>query len=361
MEFAGWEMPLQFSGISDEHLHARSQAVIFDVSHMGEILVCGPGAQEFLNYAATNNVSRISPGQAQYSLLLNEQGGVVDDIIIYQLALNSYLLCVNASNRAKDFLWLSKIQSDFVSQVSVEDVSDQYSQIALQGPKAQQCLTDVVDLAPKDAITSAFPAFTHRSLLLREDISPGLSERERRVLVARTGYTGEDGFEIYCSPEVAESVWRKLLAIDVVKPAGLGARDTLRLEAAYPLRGHELRDDIVAMSSRVGRFIDMGKDSFLGKDALEASVNAKPQYQLAGFKLVDPGVARADCLVELGDGKNVGWVSSGTKTPSLPHPIALAFVKAEVLAEGSPLFANVRGRHLKLERTKTPFYSRSAL
>jgi aminomethyltransferase len=312
LDFAGWALPVRYSEIIEEHHAVRLAVGIFDVSHMGEILVEGSEAEAALNYLTSNDVSKLYDGKAHYSCILNESGGVVDDIIIYRLAQDRFLIVVNAANTEKDFSWM--LEHNKFPQVKISNVSSQYAQIALQGPKA-------VSLA---------------SRLFRRDLSQiqrfhfeNVTLDSEELLIARTGYTGEDGFEFYCRPEIAASLWRKILELgkeDGIRPCGLGARDSLRLEAAYPLYGHELQDNWSALESGLGWIIKLNKPDFIGKDALVSQKQAGVNRQLVGLKVIDAGLVREGYLLFDEDTNQVGLVTSGTKTPSLDYPIAMALV-----------------------------------
>jgi aminomethyltransferase len=355
-EFGGWEMPVRYSGLSEEHHCVRDHVGLFDVSHMGEIFVTGEKAFEFLQYVTTNDLSTISVGQAQYALLCNEQGGVVDDIISYFISENQYLLCVNASNAQKDYEWLiSQKEKLNFSSLEISNLSDSYGQIAVQGPKARALVSEVFD-------SEIFPGQTEISKLEPFHFSYQQTTGEPfSLLIASTGYTGEDGFEIFCLAEETPRIWEQLLekgAKHSVQPIGLGARDTLRLEVAYPLHGHELRDDLIALSSNVSWTIKFDKGSFVGKEALEASKKVGIENRLIGFEIEDRGIAREGAKILDEKANEIGWVSSGTMTPTVGRAIGLAFVNRKKFAESEEILAEVRGKHLKLRHVKLPFYRR---
>ena len=352
-EFGGWEMPVQYSGVIDEHNTVRRAAGLFDVSHMGEISVRGPQAFTFLQHAVTNDLSRLHPGEAQYSLLLNEQGGVVDDIIVYQFAADDYFLCVNAANAEKDFQWLNKNK---IKDVLVENLSGSYAQLALQGPRAREIIALIPGLDKLDYALAAFPSFTFR----RSSVS--LAGKSEPVIVASTGYTGEDGFEIFCPPKAVQALWEALMKAGAsfgIKPIGLGARDTLRLEACYPLHGHELRDDLPAVGCGVDWVIKLRKPNFIGREALLERIEEGIGYQLIGFEVADAGIVRGDTLLYDED-KQVGWTSSGTKTPTLNKAIGLGFVEPGLSAVGTVLQADVRGRRVSVRVIPRPFYKKGS-
>ena len=351
-EFGGWEMPVSYSGLIDEHQTVRSAAGIFDVSHMGEISVCGPQAFAFLQHIASNDLSKLKPGFAQYSLLLNPNGGVVDDIIIYMLAPENYFLCVNAGNTNKDWSWISEANS---FGAKIENLSPAYGQIALQGPLAREILGRCLQLSASMFAPENFPAFSFKM------VHHTLDGKKTELLVACTGYTGEDGFEIFCPAAATAALWQALLAAGTplgLKPAGLGARDTLRLEVCYPLHGHELSDDVSALSSGVGWVIKFDKGEFVGRSALMTERAGGLKHQLVGLEVLDRGIVREGAPVYHDDEK-IGWVSSGTMTPTLNKSVALAFVPPQFAKVGTKLTAEVRGKRLAVQVIKKPFYKRS--
>ena len=279
-------MPVLYSGVVDEHITVREAVALFDVSHMGELRVRGPEAFAFLQYITSNNIAKLYPGKAQYTLLLNESGGVVDDIIVYMFAENDYFPCVNAANTAKDFAWLKKHNTYGAELI---DQSNEYAQIAVQGPKARGTLAQLLGSDAAAFSIESFPSFTFQGQSLN------LQNSRVELLIASTGYTGEDGFEIFCAPEHAISLWDALLSAGSafgIKPAGLGARDSLRLEACFPLHGHELADSIPALSANVAWAIKFSKGDFLGKEALLGLKEKGVSPKLVGFEVVDPGIAR---------------------------------------------------------------------
>ena len=347
--FAGWLMPVQYTGIVDEHRTVRSAAGLFDLGHMGQVRVTGPDALPYLQLVSTNDVSVLAPGDAQYSLLPNEQGGVIDDIIIYRLPDEpGYLVVVNASNHAKDVAWLQRERAARPElEVEVDDVSDSLGMIAIQGPMAAEIVAEL-----SDTDLSGLAPF--QSLRVRVAGLP--------VLVARTGYTGEDGFEFYVSHEQTVALWDSLLAAGKsrnLKPIGLGARDTLRLEARMPLYGNELADDISPLEAGVGWAVKLGKGPFIGREAIAAVKELGPPRRTVGFELLErAGSARHGYPVKLDD-REVGVVTSGAHSPTLGDEIGLALVAADVAGVGKLLEIVIRGRPVKAEQVKLPFYRRS--
>lgn len=353
-EFGGWEMPVQYSGLVDEHNTVREKVGMFDVSHMGEVSVKGPQALEALQYMTSNNVSKLFPGKAQYSLLTNEQGGVVDDIIVYHLADGEYLVCVNAANADKDFAWMTQ-QNAF--DCIIENVSAEYAQIAVQGPAAASVVTELLELSDDELSSDNFPFFC-----FQETHSQGAKLKDIDLLLARTGYTGEDGFEIFCAAEESTRIWDGLMEVGKaygLKPAGLGARDTLRLEACLPLHGHELSDDINALESGLGWVVKLKKGEFIGRDVLEKVKKEGPERKLVGFRVLDKGIVRDGAPIFTAEGTKIGISTSGTKTPTVGVAIGLGFVEAAHAEIGTVLLAEVRGKSLKIELVPTPFYRRS--
>jgi aminomethyltransferase len=347
--FAGWLMPVQYSGVMDEHRTVRSAAGLFDLGHMGQVRVTGADALPYLQLITTNDAAVLEPGDAQYSLLPNEQGGVIDDIIVYRLPDEpGYLVVVNAANHAKDVAWMLQQQSARRElEVDVEDVSDSLGMIAIQGPAAAEI---VAGLTETD-LSGLEPFHSRRATVA------GLP-----VLVARTGYTGEDGFEFYVPQEQTAALWDALLAAGAprgLKPIGLGARDTLRLEARMPLYGNELADDISPIEAGLGWAVKLDKGSFIGREAIAAVKESGPSRRTVGFQLLErAGSARHGYPVERG-GRRVGVVTSGAHSPTLGAEVGLALVDADVAGVGKPLEIVIRGRPVRAEQVKLPFYRRA--
>jgi aminomethyltransferase len=346
--FAGWLMPVQYTGIVDEHRTVRSAAGLFDLGHMGQVRVTGTDALPYLQLITTNDVSALSPGDAQYSLLPNEQGGVIDDIIVYRLPDEpGYLVVVNAANHAKDVAWMQQQRSTHPElEVDVDDVSDELGMIAIQGPAAAPIVAELTetDLSGLDHFQIA-----------RATVA-GLP-----VLAARTGYTGEDGFEFYVPQEQTVALWNALFAAGAtwgLKPIGLGARDTLRLEARMPLYGNELADDISPIEAGLGWAVKLGKGPFIGREAIAAVKESGPPRRTVGFQLLErAGSARHGYPITC-DGRDVGVVTSGAHSPTLGSEIGLALVEADVAGVGRPLEVIIRGRPVRAEQVKLPFYRR---
>ena len=341
IDFGGWEMPVQYQGILEEHRAVRERAGIFDVSHMGELEVTGPGALEALQSLTPNDVGKLPDGRCHYSAFLTERGTFVDDLLVYRRAEDSYLLVVNASNTLKDFQWAA---SRARAGARVENKSDDYALLAVQGPKAASLLARVASRDPSD-----LPYYGFRRTAISG--APGL--------VSRTGYTGEDGFEVYLAPDAAERVFRALLEAgreDGVVPCGLGARDTLRLEARMTLYGNDIDDTVTPWEADLGWIVKMNKGDFLGRDALVRQKAEGVRRKLVGFEMVDRGIARHGYPATTAAGEGV--VTSGTHSPTLGKPIGLALLPAEAAAVGNEFEVDIRGRKARARTVPTPFYKR---
>jgi aminomethyltransferase len=342
--FAGWDMPVEYSGIVNEHNAVRARAGIFDVSHMGQIEIAGKGALAAVQRVSSNDASKLAVGQAQYTGLLTPAGTYVDDMIVYRMAQNHFMLVVNASNVAKDYGWISE-QIKTVGDAAAVDSSSRYALIAIQGPASIEVLQQLATVE----LNEIQPFwFAHGEVA------------GARVTIARTGYTGEDGFEIFVPPNQAEMVWRGLLeagrSVDIV-PVGLGARDTLRLEAAMRLYGNDIDESTTALEAGLGWTLGWDKD-FIGRDALREQKAKGLTRRLAGFEMVDRGIARHGYPV-MQNGKPVGVVTSGTHTPFLKKAIGMAYVPIELSPVGTEIEIDVRGRLSKARVVPLPFYKRA--
>ena len=337
VDFAGWEMPVQYQGVIEEHRAVRTAAGIFDVSHMGEVRVQGPGAEAFLQCLTPNDVSKLAPGRAHYSGLLTDAGTYVDDLLIYRIGAEEFLVVVNASNADRDFEWIASRASG----VQVTNESDRWALIALQGPKAVEMLRP---LAPPAAMDLKYYGF------LQGEVAG------RPALISRTGYTGEDGFELYVAPGDAPAIWRRLLEAGAL-PAGLGARDTLRLEASMALYGHEIDESTTPFEAGLAWVVKMNKGDFQGREALAAQQAEGPRRKLIGFEVQGRGIARQGHAVKW-DGRAVGTVTSGTWSPTFEKAIGMAYVPVELAAPGTPLEIDVRGKGLSAAIVEIPFYRR---
>jgi aminomethyltransferase len=341
VEFAGWEMPVQYAGILDEHAAVRTRVGLFDVSHMGEVVFRGPRALEALNRAFTNDLSKAADGQAQYGCLCRDSGGIVDDVVVYRRAADDLLVCVNAANRAKDFEWLRA----HAGGADVTNESDAWAQLALQGPLAAQVLQRLTQLNLSAMKTYRFTTGEVVGI---------------HALVARTGYTGEDGFEVFVPSEQGPRLWAALMEAGLpekIAPAGLGARDSLRLEMAYRLYGSDMDDGTTPLEAGLAWAVKLDKGDFVGRDALVKQKESGLPRKLVGFTLTDPGIPRHGYPV-LQDGRKVGDVTSGTKSPTLGSSIGLAYVPTALAAEGSGFAVEIRGRAAAARVVKTPFYTR---
>lgn len=349
IDFGGWDLPVQFSGIKNEHEATRTKAGLFDVSHMGEITVRGSKAAEFLQRMTTNDISKLSPKRAHYTFLCYENGGVVDDLIIYMLGENNYLLVVNAANTAKDFEWLTNHNNYDSNELELKDESDKFGLLAIQGPLAESILQEVTDT---DLSEVKFFQF-------KDNVA--IHSIEDKALISRSGYTGEDGFEIYIAPESVGKLWNLLLDKGVDKglvPAGLGARDTLRFEANLPLYGQELTENISPIEAGLKFAVKVDKEAdFIGKDALQKQVTDGPERKIVGIEMIDKGIPRTEYEVLFED-KVIGHVTSGTQSPTLGKNVGRAIIDAEYAEVGKELLIQVRKRQLKAQIVATPFYKR---
>lgn len=344
VEFAGWEMPVEYKGLIDEHLAVRTKAGLFDVSHMGEIMVEGPEALAFVQYLTPNDVARLSPGQVQYTALTTAKGTFVDDMLVYCLNVpDRYLLVVNAANTDKDFAWVKEKAASF--NVKVTNLSDEYSQLALQGPLAQeilQPLTDI-DLSQMKSFHFAFGKVA------------GID-----CLVSRTGYTGEDGFEIYTTSSTPEVIWKAIIVKGTPKgllPVGLGARDTLRLEAKLMLYGNDIDEETTVLEADLKWIVKFQKGDFLGKEALEKQLQEGLKRKLVGFELLDKGIARPHYPAFI-NGQKVSEVRSGTFSPFLKKAIGLLYLPIEHTEIGTEFEIGIRDKMVKARVVPTPFYKR---
>ena len=373
VDFGGWDMPVQYTaGVIEEHMRTRTAAGLFDVSHMGEIWVEGPDAIAFVNRLTTNDVTKLVDGQAHYSALTNENGGVVDDLLVYRFDQEKLLLVVNAGTTDKDWAWINKWSGDTPVPMSAEhenslgggtadwdksvpapavnltNASSDYCQIAVQGPKAVGILQQLTE-TNLDEIKYYWFTTGHVDGV--------------EAIISRTGYTGEDGFEVYADAKYAVQLWNKMLETgrygdtDGILPAGLAARNTLRLESAMSLYGHELDDDITPLEAGLGWITKLQKSDFIGRDALVALKEKGLTRKLVGFEMTDRGIARDGFDIYINDEK-VGYVTSGSPAPFLKKNIGLAFLPVEFANIGQEIRIDVRGKYLAAEVVSTPFYRR---
>lgn len=332
IEFAGWHMPVQYTGIVAEHQAVRSSAGLFDLSHMGELWITGPDALANVQFLTTNDASRLKPGMAQYTFLTNEAGGIVDDLILYCTAPNEYLLVVNAANTEKDRTWITE---RLKGNAAIDDRSDSTALIAVQGPSAQRVLSSLTD-----ADLAAIKSFRF--------VNAELAGVE--VLLARTGYTGEDGFECILAADQAHALWNRLMEAGEpygLVPVGLGARDTLRLEASLPLYGNELTDETTPYEAGLGSFVKLDKGDFVGRAALAVQKEQGPRRRLVGFVMEERGIPRHGYPIMDEAGRSIGRVTSGSHAPSLGRDVGLGYVATEFARADQPIWIEVRSRKLR--------------
>ncbi|HPI94147.1 MAG TPA: glycine cleavage system aminomethyltransferase GcvT [Deltaproteobacteria bacterium] len=338
VDFHGWDMPVWYAGIREEHLATRRHAGLFDVSHMGEIVVKGPLGAAYLDRVLTRDIPAMRQGQALYTFLLNESGGIIDDLIVSCLQENAlYLLCVNSSNKDRDYAWMASRNSE---GALVEDRSDAYAMLALQGPASGEILKECL----------GFELSRLRSFHVTVLQTPHHGE----LIVSRTGYTGAGGVEIFLSPEAAPALWRAFLNLGAA-PCGLGARDTLRLEMGYPLHGNDINEATTPLEAGLDFAVDLGKPGFIGRDALLDQRRHGIARRLVGIEVLDRGIPREHCRC-LKDGREVGTVTSGSISPVNGRGIALGYVESSI-REGEELFIEVREKNLRSLVTKPPFVS----
>jgi aminomethyltransferase len=342
--FGGWDMPVQYTGIKDEHNTVRTRAGLFDVSHMGEFEVRGPNLVPFINYLCANDASKLTVGQAQYSMFLNADGGTIDDIIVYRVGEEYALIVVNAGNIEKDWAHVSAVAADFEG-VTVANRSDEYGLLAIQGPNAVELVNRLTDID-----VSEIQYYGVREATIGEF----------EVIVARTGYTGEDGFELFVRGDDAPALWDKLLQEGTelgLAPAGLGARDTLRLEASMPLYGHELNETTSPIEAGLGYFVAKEGD-YIGAARQKELRKGPLARKLVMIKLTDRGIAREGYKVYNAEGEEIGEVTSGSMTPYLNTAIAQAFVTPDYSKVDSTLYVDIRGKHVPAVVVQRPFYKR---
>lgn len=340
--FAGYDMPIQYKGIVEEHNAVRNACGVFDVSHMGEVFVRGAEAEMFVNRIFTNDVSAIPDGKILYGMMCHPHGGVVDDLLVYKYSHNEYLLVINAANIAKDVTWIKANAAGFA--VVVEDVSDRYAQIAIQGPEAEKVMAEVLGLDYPDM---AFYTFEETEV------------DGEKLIVSRTGYTGEDGFELYGSPELICRLWDKLIESGKAEPCGLGCRDTLRFEVGLPLYGDELADDITPIEAGLGIFVKLDKPEFIGKEALAAQKAEGPKRKLVGIELQDRAIPRHGYDVLNAEDEVIGQVTTGYHAISVDKSIAMALIDARYAALGTEVKVRIRRKTFPAVVVKKKFYKKS--
>ena len=339
--FAGYLMPVQYSGVNSEHINVREGVGVFDVSHMGEFLVKGKDALSFIQKISSNDASVLFPGRAQYAYLPNENGGIVDDMLVYMIANNHYMLVVNASNIEKDWEWINR-QNNF--DVALENISEKISLIAVQGPKAKELLQNLTE------INLSKIKFYH--------FETGTFAGFNDVIISATGYTGSGGFELYVPNNIAEEVWDFIFNLKDfnVLPAGLAARDTLRLEMGYCLYGNDINDNTSPISAGLGWVTKFTK-AFVGDNFIKKAKFEGTESKLIAFELLDRGIPRKDYEIEDVDGNLIGEVTSGTMAPSVKKAIGMGYVKSEHSNLGSKIFIKIRNKSISAEIIKLPFYN----
>ncbi len=345
VDFAGWEMWVQFEGLIAEHEAVRNAAGIFDVSHMGEIEVKGKDAEAFVQYLVTNDISVLEDKQVLYTFMCYPNGGIVDDLLVYKFDRDYYYLVVNASNTDKDYEWMKENLGTYDAEIV--NVSDDVAQVAVQGPKAEEIVQDLTDTDLSEI----------KFFYCKRDVVINGS----KCLISRTGYTGEDGFEIYLGNEDVDALWEKIIEVGKdrgLKPAGLGARDTLRFEATLPLYGHEIDKDITPLEAGLGFFVKLNKDNFIGKDALVKQKEEGLKRKVVGFEMKENGIPRQGYEV-LADGNVIGYVTTGYNSPTLKKNIGYALIDAKYAALGTPIEIQIRKKALKAEVVSKKFYTRN--
>ncbi len=345
VDYAGWLMPVEFSGLTLEHEAVRTKAGLFDVSHMGEIEVKGKEALLYLQNLLTNNIETMKDNQVIYTFMCYENGGVVDDLLVYKYTQDHYLLVVNASNMEKDYQWMLDQKGEY--QADIINLSSEISEVALQGPEAEGILQKLIDTKLSEI----------RPFFLKRDVKIAGAN----CLISRTGYTGEDGFEIYLSHEDAPLVWEKILEagkLEGVVPIGLGARDTLRFEVALPLYGNEISQDISPIEAGLGFFVKFDKGDFIGREALFSQKEKGPDRKLVGFELIENGIPRHGYNV-FAEGNEIGFVTTGYHSPSLGKNIGFALLKKGYGRLGENIEIQIRKRFVKAEIVDKRFYKKS--
>ena len=351
VNFNGWNMPVWFKDLKQEHLHVRSSVGIFDVSHMGEIEIEGADAENFVNFTFTNKISDLKKGQARYGFFCNNEGGIIDDVIIYKLNDLRFFVCVNAGNVENVFNWLNSNSDSY--KVTIKNLTSFYGQLAIQGPKAVE---EVAKLFPSSQIQSIKKYTISRVNELDVEFKSKLNHscpNGDNFLIARTGYTGEDGFELFVPNEVLNEIYLKIIGeIANIEPCGLGSRDTLRLEKGFPLHGNELSEKLNPIVANLERFIDFSKADFIGKVSLEV-LSKNSDFALIGFKMTDKGIPRAGYKI-FSNNNEIGYVTSGTFSPSLNEGIGLGIIKKD-FSEIEDIEVKIRNDKKKVKRVSYPF------
>jgi aminomethyltransferase len=335
--FGGFEMPIQYSGIVDEHQAVRQSCGVFDVSHMGEVLITGPDAERYVNHIFTNDVTGMPAGKILYGMMCYENGGVVDDLLVYKCGENEFFLVINAANIDKDWEWIQEHSKDY--NVKLDHQSDSYGELAVQGPESEQVMKDVLGIDGSDLTFYTFKQIGD-------------------VIISRTGYTGEDGFEIYAAPNYINECWDKLVASGRCKPCGLGCRDTLRFEVGLPLYGDELSAEITPIMAGLGIFVKLDKDEFIGKDALARQKEEGPAKKLVGIELSDKAIPRHGYVV-LKDGQPIGEVTTGYHTISTDKSVCMALVDTQFAKLDTEVDIQIRKKVFPGKVVKKQFYNKN--
>ena len=335
--FGGFEMPIQYSGIVDEHQTVRQSCGVFDVSHMGEVLITGPDAERYVNHIFTNDVTSMPAGKILYGMMCYENGGVVDDLLVYKCGENEFFLVINAANIDKDWEWIQEQSKGY--NVKLDHQSDSYGELAVQGPESEQVMKDVLGIDGSDLIFYTFKQIGD-------------------VIISRTGYTGEDGFEIYATPNYINECWDKLVASGRCKPCGLGCRDTLRFEVGLPLYGDELSAEITPIMAGLGIFVKLDKDEFIGKDALARQKEEGPAKKLVGIELSDKAIPRHGYVV-LKDGQPIGEVTTGYHTISTDKSVCMALIDTQFAKLDTEVDIQIRKKVFPGKVVKKQFYNKN--
>lgn len=338
--FGGFDMPIQYSGITNEHNAVRNDVGIFDVSHMGQVMITGEQAEEFVDYIFTNDVTSIAEGKILYGMMLMQNGGTVDDLLVYKMGPNQYFLVINAANIDKDLNWIISQNKNF--KVGVENMSDYYGEIAIQGPKSETVLEKLTGLKVSDLEFYTFKEYAYRG---------------ENIIISRTGYTGEDGFEIYGSHAFTQYAWDLFIQAGIT-PCGLGCRDTLRFEAGLPLYGHELSEEINPIMAGLGMFVKMDKPNFIGKEAI-LHYKEDLTKKIVGLELTEKSVPRAGYEIYNEDGKLVGNVTTGYISISSGLPVCMALVKIDYSTLGTTLFVKIRNKNFAATVIRKQFYKKN--
>ena len=335
--FGGFEMPIQYSGIVDEHQAVRQSCGVFDVSHMGEVLITGPDAERYVNHIFTNDVTSMPAGKILYGMMCYENGGVVDDLLVYKCGENEFFLVINAANIDKDWEWIQKQSKGY--NVKLDHQSDSYGELAVQGPESEHVMKDVLGIDGSDLIFYTFKQIGD-------------------VIISRTGYTGEDGFEIYAAPNYINECWDKLVSSGRCKPCGLGCRDTLRFEVGLPLYGDELSAEITPIMAGLGIFVKLDKDEFIGKDALARQKEEGPAKKLVGIELSDKAIPRHGYVV-LKDGQPIGEVTTGYHTISTDKSVCMALIDTQFAKLDTEVDIQIRKKVFPGKVVKKQFYNKN--